>query len=262
MPAGTIVATREGIRVRIRRDKMFRRIYLFGEYESAATRIFRRLVRPGDVVIDAGANFGWFTCLFAKQVGHSGQVHAFEPVADIADQTRDTLQINAVGHHVYLNICGLGASEGEFTVYSFPGKSLGHASATDLGRADAIPHKCAIATLDGYVQKAGLSHVDLIKADVEGHELELFRGARKLLGREDAPILAFEINQTCLRDRGLRPAALGEFLRDVLGYTSFWQIGESDGPRSVQAELADLDANYAAAKPATAARLAQALQHQ
>ena len=65
-------------------------------------------MRPEDVVLDIGANFGWFTTLFAQWVGDAGRVHSFEPVPFIGDLTAETVALNGVGRHVDLNHFGLG----------------------------------------------------------------------------------------------------------------------------------------------------------
>jgi hypothetical protein len=48
-------------------------------HEEATTALFKKIVKPGDVVLDLGANIGYFTLLAAKLVGDRGRVHAFEP---------------------------------------------------------------------------------------------------------------------------------------------------------------------------------------
>src|SRR5208282_3272360 len=52
---------------------------LYGEFSEGEVGVYRQLVRPGDVVIDAGANNGVFTLVFARAVGPAGRVIAFEP---------------------------------------------------------------------------------------------------------------------------------------------------------------------------------------
>ena len=50
-----------------------------GTYEPEETRLFRSKCRPGDTVIDVGANVGWYTVIASKLVGKKGRVIAFEP---------------------------------------------------------------------------------------------------------------------------------------------------------------------------------------
>lgn len=55
------------------------KLSLFGVYEPFETSLLERYVRPGDVVLDVGANIGYYTLLLARLVGPNGRVHAFEP---------------------------------------------------------------------------------------------------------------------------------------------------------------------------------------
>lgn len=75
---------------------MYTGICFWGDYESYHTKIFKRIVRPGDVVFDIGANFGWFTTLFARWVGPSGRVHGFEPVPFIHELAAETVKLNGM----------------------------------------------------------------------------------------------------------------------------------------------------------------------
>jgi FkbM family methyltransferase len=244
LPEGSVLGCRRGISIRIHRDPAFIRVFLYGEYEEPSARVFSRLVRPGDTVIDAGANFGWYTALFATLVGPRGAVHAFEPVAAIAALAADTIRINGIASTACVRVEGLGSERGEFTVHTFAGLPLGHASASDLGRPDANPVVCSITTLDAYAAEAGLEEVSFLKADVEGHERDVFVGARGVLNR-DQPLVAFEINAECLGPRGLAPADVLEALLSC-GYTHVWAIS-AVGPRPV-GQLA-ISADYIAAGP-------------
>src|SRR5439155_8525308 len=102
IPDGCVVRARHGLKVRVHADGMYTRLFLFGEYEPANSEIYRRLVHPGDVVFDVGANFGWYTGLLARQVAPRGKFHAFEPLPTVAALTRDTIAMNALDHAVEL----------------------------------------------------------------------------------------------------------------------------------------------------------------
>ena len=97
IPTGLVVENREGIRIKVSPDGMYRDVYLWGDYEPYHTKIYRRIIRPGDTVFDVGANFGWFTALFARWVGVTGRVHAFEPVPFIHALAVEKLALNGLG---------------------------------------------------------------------------------------------------------------------------------------------------------------------
>lgn len=258
IPAEEVVATREGIRVRVRADGMYEDVYFWGDYEPYHTKIFRRIVRPGDVVLDVGANFGWFTTLFATWVGDAGHVHAFEPVPFIRAFASETIALNGVARRVTLNPFGLGREAAELPIYTFAGLPHGHASHLDLGRSDAVEHVCRIERLDDYVDTERPGPIRFMKVDVEGWEPDVFAGAERLLSADDAPIVAFEINGECLGRRSLRGSDVIGVLRDV-GYTDFFAFSIRTGITRVDGETAD-HANCLAAKPLRMDDLAPALR--
>src|SRR6185436_4090439 len=106
---------------------------------------------------------------------------------------------------------------------------------------------CRITTLDGYAASHGVARIDFMKVDVEGHELEVFKGASHTLSAADAPIVAFEINRRCLDDRGIAPQTVSGVLREY-GYTHFWAINPFGGTNRVRGEIGEADCDYLAVK--------------
>ena len=131
----------------------------------------------------------------------------------------------------------LGAQPGTITIYTFSGLPHGHASSTRLGRDDATPHSCPIATVDEYVDRIDGRPIALMKIDVEGHELDVLRGASTFLAQPDAPIVSFEVNIECLTDRDIEPEHVAEALRRH-DYSSLWRVEGDGSVRRCDGELA------------------------
>jgi FkbM family methyltransferase len=258
IPPGKIVYTREGLRIRVMPDGMYRSVFFWGNYEPYHTKIYRRIVRESDVVLDVGANFGWFSALFAQWVGEDGRVHSFEPVPFIHDLAVETLALNGVESRVQLNPFGLGRENAPISMFTYAGLPHGHATAFDLGRKDAVQHDARIRRLDEYCEENGIASFRFMKVDVEGFEPDVFEGGRKVLSREDAPIIAFEINSDCLRRRHLRSRDVIEALR-ALGYTDFYGFSIRSGVKRL--ESPDFGAaDCLAVKPRRMGELAPALR--
>jgi FkbM family methyltransferase len=257
IPSGEVIDTRHGVRVRVMPDGMYRDVYFWSDYEPYNTKIFRRIVRPGDVALDVGANFGWFTVLFARWVGEAGHVHAFEPVPYIRKLAEETIALNGVGSRVTLNQVGLGRENATSPIFTFSGLPHGHASGTDLGREDAVRHDCQIRRLDDYCHEQGIDAVGFMKVDVEGFERDVFAGAERILSSRDAPIVAFEINRGCLAHRSLTPSAVVAPLRDF-GYSEFFTFSTRAGVERLDIEHANGDC--LAAKRARLGDLTSALK--
>ena len=244
LPDGIIVTTKEGIRVEIHPDWMYQWIYLYREYEPETTLVFKRIIKKEDVCFDIGANFGYYSCLFAKLGSH---VHAFEPLHSNYRLNIKTIEMNGFQDKVDSVNVGMGASSGTFTVYTFAGLPIGQASATTLGREDAVPHSCQISTLDDYCKRKQIENIDFMKVDIEGHELECFQGGANLLKGCNAPILHFEVNQQCLKDRGRNANEIVSLLTSY-GYTRFYCITKSGLLQKVTQPIANSNADYIAYK--------------
>ena len=239
------VRAKSGVLVQLHQDNIYRDIYLYGEYEPRVTECIKRYVRVGFSCLDIGANFGYYSALLGRYAGREGAVHSFEPLPFYYQMAQRTIEDNGVSSQVRLNNVGLGAQDGEFVVYTFPDRTQGTASSNDLGDPGAIPHRCKVTTLDEYADKVGLKSVDFIKADVEGDELSVFRGGKRLLSRSKAAIV-FEVNINCMIARGNSPAMVEDFLREC-GYKSFIEVRAHRASRPVE-HLAEEGGNYLALK--------------
>lgn len=189
--------------------------------------LFLRLLRRGDVVIDAGANEGYYTLLFSHVVGRSGQVHAFEPVPPTFQRLQEHVQRNSFFDNVVANACALGEAADVAELF-VPGEDLGQASLiphqAGSWSAAAVVHRyrCPVTTLDDYWRIHGTAEPAFLKCDVEGAELLVLRGATQLLARS-TPLLYLEVCSDWTTDLGYRPAELVEFLKH-LGYTNFYLV--------------------------------------
>jgi len=197
-------------------DRTQRTMFL-GLYEPADTALVRRLLAPGDTVIDVGAHIGWFTTIAAQQVGDHGRVTAFEPYATNAAALRDNLARNNC-RNVTVIESALGSEPGHLTLARARGDSGG---VTALDWARDAPLEAPMATLDDLA--GGLDDVALMKIDVEGWEAHVLRGALATLARTRRVLI--ERNVPCLTKAGSSPAELTALLRDA-GFTQFRTVLE------------------------------------
>jgi len=95
----TEVRMPDGLRMSIEKAQLIDSyIYFFSVWEPIITEIFRRLLCPGDVVLDVGANIGYYTLLAAGRVGSRGRVHAIEAHPGTFEKLRKNVALSALGN--------------------------------------------------------------------------------------------------------------------------------------------------------------------
>ncbi|CAA7623688.1 SAM-dependent methyltransferase [Candidatus Terasakiella magnetica] len=186
-----------------------RSLLLYGEYSDGETQLFRQFVRPGDTVVEAGANIGALTIPLGRLVGPKGRVLAFEAQRSIHAILSTNLVINGL-EHVWAERVALGGGPGEITVPHLPLDRLSNFGGVSLGGEGGEP--CPVRSLDSYA----IEKLRLIKIDVEGAEYAVIAGAVDTIKRL-RPILYVE------NDRREKSAALiGAILG--LGYRLWWHL--------------------------------------
>ena len=148
---------------------------------SDRTRGIDLNLRPGDVVIDAGAWIGDFSA-YASACG--ARAYAFEPVLKTFEILRETARLNK---NIIPVSMGLGAQKEELTIF-VDERDITSASISSHDNL-AKPEKAYITTLDDFVEENKLERVDFIKADIEGHERFMLQGAKNVL-KQFGPRLA------------------------------------------------------------------------
>lgn len=164
------------------------------KYEQGVTRQIEKMLAPGAVFVDAGANIGYFTLLGAALVGPEGRVFAFEPNPDNCTLLQRSLAHNQF-HQVQLfqNALAEAAQTFRFSCSAVDSNGrLLHESETSE-KLTTIEVKAV--TLDEVLPP--LSRLDLIKMDIEGAEPRAWQGMRKSVERY-RPALILEFSPTAI----------------------------------------------------------------
>ncbi len=185
-----------------------RSLDLYGEYSEGEVDLFRQVVRPGQVVLDVGANIGPHTVFLARAVGAQGHVVAFEPQRLAFQALCANVALNGLTNVTCRDVV-VGAERAAVrvpvldpaAVQNFGGLSL---TGTDEGE---VVEQIALDQL-------ALARCDFIKIDVEGMEGQVIAGAADTL-RRLRPLLYVE------NDRKEQSDALVRRL-DALGYRMYW----------------------------------------
>jgi len=158
--------------------------------QAAELAAARSVLAEGDVAVDVGAHKGAYVYWLRRAVGRSGRVLAFEPQRALAASLSEEAA-RLRWSNVIVRDCAISDKEGTGTLH-VPGQGDSQGASLEeaiLGAASCRDVPCPTDTLDHQLEGAG--PVALVKVDVEGHELAVFRGARRTLS-EDSPVLLFE----------------------------------------------------------------------
>jgi FkbM family methyltransferase len=183
-------------------DRAVSGLILEEAYEPRETSFVCKACKSGDVVLDIGANIGYYTLLMAKLVGPTGFVYAFEPCENFSNYIRGSVSENRFDPYCSIYSCALADFEGmaQFRTHAKSGLDPSDpsyysncylaANESDKNLDAFIDVKVDI--LDKILAANPERKIAFIKIDVEGAEYLVFRGAEKLL-RRDKPVILSEI---------------------------------------------------------------------
>jgi FkbM family methyltransferase len=172
----------------------------------------RRVLQPGENVIDIGANYGVYTLPMAQKVGVSGHVWAFEPSASTAQFLAQGIEANGFGH-VTLEQKAVSSAPGSaqlaLHVHSEL-RSIVHGAVPSGGS-----EKVSLVTLDDCMDRFRWRDIDLIKIDAEGEEVNIVKGGRRFFACL-SPLVQYELRKNAA-DMNF------ELIRDfaAIGYDSY-----------------------------------------
>jgi FkbM family methyltransferase len=175
-------------------------------------KTLERLVRPGSVFFDIGANIGFFTLLGARLVGPSGTVVAFEPHPENIERLRRNIDLNLFSNVVVVARAASDAS-GDRAL------DVRHTATASLVPRENTRDtqgfvRVEATSLDDFLEARPDIAPDVVKIDAEGHEVEILHGMRETL-RRSRPVLICEMHRRnrefveAVEEAGYRAAMLG-----------------------------------------------------
>jgi len=198
-------------------DFVENRICFFGQWEPAITSVFESTLQPGDVVLDVGANIGFYSVLAGTLVGGSGRVFALEPSPSIRQRLAANIELNGLRNIEVLPFAAW-HENGQATLRLMDGNrggsSLGATSNTTSSET------VEMRRLDDMIPRDVWRRVRIIKIDVEGAEWAALLGAEQLLREATDATVLCEISPDRLESLDANAGQVLEFMSD-LGYEGY-----------------------------------------
>lgn len=187
-------------------------LFYRGIWEENETRLVKNEIHIDDIVLDIGANIGYYTLIFANLVGPGGKIFSFEPEPTNFNLLKKNIEING---HQNITIENVAVSNDSGKIKLF------------LSEKDPGQHKidCGIdvsnnyiivnkISLDDYFKNNPLAKkISFIKIDVEGSEINVLKGMQNILNINKKLKILIEYSPKHIRNFGIEPIELLEFLK-------------------------------------------------
>lgn len=182
-------------------------------HEAEVFQCIRGVTRPGDVVLEAGANVGVFTVMLARWVAPGGRVYAFEPAPDTRGALEDHLALNGAQIGVTVVPEALGSERGESDFYVEETSGQNTLSKTHSRIPGAKRVSVSVNTIDAFCEANGITP-NLIKIDVEGFEHTVLRGGMRTL-RKACPRVIVEFHPMLWNETGTTPEEIKALINEA-----------------------------------------------
>ena len=164
-----------------------------GNFEKDELAFVERFLQSGMTVLDIGAHQGLYTLLASQRVGPSGRVFSFEP----SPRERRALRLNValnLRRNVTIQGLALGGQETSADLFVVKTFETGcNSLRPPIADSLIYPVRVRVTTLDTWMQTKGIKSIHFIKLDVEGAELEVLQGAKRLLEQRPRPVILAEV---------------------------------------------------------------------
>ena len=153
-------------------------------------RFVRKLLAPGQQVIDIGANYGVYTLSMAHAVGATGRIWAFEPASSTAKLLKESIAANGFESRVVVEQSALSHSAGtaELSLNANSELNALQASKDASVNSETVP----LVTLDECMARYQWQNIDFIKMDAEGEESNILAGGKAFFAQH-SPLILYEI---------------------------------------------------------------------
>lgn len=192
-----------------------------GTYEPFETALLARLLQPGDVFLDIGANIGYHTLHASRIVGNAGHVVSVEPARDNLQLLRQNIAENGLSNITVLPVAA-GQAPGRLSLFEDEENKGDHRSYEIEGRSS---YEVDVAALDDELGRLRL-RPRVVKIDIQGFEYYAVKGLERTIREADPLLLFTEYWTKGLRSAGVDPPAYIVLLQD-LGLTLYevdeWQ---------------------------------------
>lgn len=208
-------------------------LFWYGNYEKELGDLISRVLKPGDLFLDIGANIGYFS-LLASAKEPLCKIIAFEPAPNIYKKLEENISLNNFKNIRIVNAAA-GEVSGENDLFISGPDNLGMSSFKQPENFSGEIEKVKTVSIDDWVRVSGLHKLDLVKIDIEGSELSALKGMKTVLANFK-PLLLIEINPETLAMFSLKATDIFYYLNQF----NFSAYEISEGSKLIKREHVEL----------------------
>jgi len=195
------------------------RAFITTHYEPHVVQYLLRTIKDGWVAFDIGAFIGFYSILLGKLCG-KGRVIAFEPIESLQNQILLSAKANKLAN-IHVEPVAVGERSGMRKLWVHEGANGYFGTSSSLVRSGGKRERIVkVVSIDEYICVNQLSHVDFIKIDVEGAELDVLIGAKETL-KQIGPIVLVEFNTAEDQEQGEKFLSSIGYVCKEIGHSSY-----------------------------------------
>mgnify|MGYP000868130894 FL=1 len=174
-----------------------RGLMLFGQREMEHKIMLEKVLKQGMTIYDIGANIGYYVCMERGLIGDNGRVVAIEPSPTNIDLLRKNIELNGLeGVDIFQLAIGDKVSNEQFHLSTQSNLNTFHNTGSGVQHLSGETIEVEMVTVPELVKRTGLKP-DLIRMDVEGHEVEVINGMLDEIALGNiSPMIIFETHLT------------------------------------------------------------------
>jgi len=218
-PGVPLVESVNGVRIELDHSIRFHRMMFYRMYEEHIMNYLARRIGPGMVVLDPGANQGYFAARCLGLVRPGGHVYSFEPSRNCLERLARHNDLDQIEAWTLLPMA-LTDHQGEHVFYDTPRViTKGYACLEGVSDpVDKVAYPVRVTTVDAFAAEHGIDRIDFLKLDIEGSELPALHGAKRMLAGRAIRTIMVETN---MGPGNREPAASIDRLLREAGFRSF-----------------------------------------
>jgi FkbM family methyltransferase len=208
------------IKIKLYKDSVLSK-FIYDNFETSEIDFLNIFLKEGDCFVDIGANIGLFSLYASKKVGVAGEVISFEPASTTYKRLLENIQLN---HNQNIRPFHLGLSDKDEILdlnVSLDGHEAWNTFVPTTDNKFSLKEKVRVQAFDHFIRENSIdiNKISLIKLDVEGFEINVFKGSNDLLSSLNAPAFLVEFTDENAISAGNCCHELYKFL---LRYNYFW----------------------------------------